>query len=46
MQTLVTGIGAITGIGNSVSENLQSLLDFHSGIAPADITDGTRSACR
>jgi 3-oxoacyl-[acyl-carrier-protein] synthase II len=37
MQTLVTGIGAITSIGNSVSENLQSLLDCHSGIAPMQI---------
>lgn len=37
MQVAVTGIGAVSAIGNDVQENLQSLLNMKTGIGKAEL---------
>ena len=47
-KILVTGIGVISAIGNSVSENLSSLRSAKSGIGPIRYleTEIGRASCR
>ena len=45
-RVVVTGLGAITPLGNTVREYWQSLLQGHSGIAPITLFDASRHDCR
>jgi len=45
-RVVVTGLGAITPLGNTVREYWQSLLQGHSGIGPITLFDASRHGCR
>jgi 3-oxoacyl-[acyl-carrier-protein] synthase II len=45
-RVVVTGLGAITPLGNTVSDYWQALLQGHSGIAPITHFDASKLACR
>ena len=45
-RVVVTGLGAITPLGNTVTEYWHGLLQGHSGIGPITLFDASRHACR
>ena len=45
-RVVVTGLGAITPLGNTVAEYWQELLQGRSGIGPITLFDATRHDCR
>lgn len=45
-RVVVTGLGAITPLGNTVAEYWQGLIQGRSGIAPITLFDASRHACR
>ncbi len=45
-RVVVTGLGAITPIGNTVSEYWEGLLSGRNGIAPITLFDAEKHACR
>lgn len=45
-RVVVTGMGAITPLGNTVTEYWSSLLEGRSGIGPITLFDASRHACR
>ncbi len=45
-RVVVTGLGAITPIGNTVEEYLDGLTSGRNGVAPITIFDASRHACR
>ncbi|MGD2183858.1 beta-ketoacyl-ACP synthase II [Lusitaniella coriacea] len=45
-RVVVTGLGAITPIGNTLSEYWEGLLSGRNGIAPITLFDPSRHACR
>lgn len=45
-RVVVTGLGAITPVGNTVEEYWQGLLQGRSGIGPITLFDTFRHACR
>ncbi len=45
-RVVVTGLGAITPLGNTVTEYWQGLIKGHSGIEPITLFDASRHACR
>ncbi|MDJ0717132.1 MAG: beta-ketoacyl-ACP synthase II [Prochloraceae cyanobacterium] len=45
-RVVVTGIGAITPIGNNLTEYWQGLLSGRNGIGPITVFDASRHACR
>ena len=45
-RVVVTGLGAVTPLGNSLNEYWEGLLNGRSGIAPISLFDASRHACR
>jgi 3-oxoacyl-[acyl-carrier-protein] synthase II len=45
-RVVVTGLGAITPLGNTVKEYWQGLLEGRSGIGPITLFDASRHACK
>ncbi len=45
-RVVVTGLGAVTPLGNSLNEYWQGLLNGRSGIAPISLFDASRHACQ
>lgn len=45
-RVVVTGLGAITPVGNTLAEYWESLLQGRSGIGPITLFDACRHACR
>jgi 3-oxoacyl-[acyl-carrier-protein] synthase II len=45
-RVVVTGLGAITPLGNTVAQYWQGLLQGQSGIGPITLFDATRLACQ
>lgn len=45
-RVVVTGLGSITPLGNTVTEYWQGLLQGRSGISPITLFDASRHACR
>lgn len=45
-RVVVTGMGAITPVGNTVTEFWSGLLEKRSGIAPITLFDASRHACK
>lgn len=45
-RVVVTGLGAITPVGNTVTEYWQNLLQGRSGIGPITLFDAARHACQ
>ena len=45
-RVVVTGLGAITPIGNTLSEYWQGLINGRNGIAPMTLFDASRHGCR
>lgn len=45
-RVVVTGLGAITPLGNTVTEYWQGLIKGRSGIGPITLFDASRHACR
>ena len=45
-RVVITGLGAVTPIGNSVSEYWSGLTEARNGVAPITLFDASRHACR
>ena len=45
-RVVITGLGAITPIGNNLSEYWEGLLNGRNGIAPITLFDASKHACR
>lgn len=45
-RVVVTGLGAITPLGNTVTDYWQAILQGRSGIAPITLFDASKHACR
>ena len=45
-RVVVTGLGAVTPLGNSLNEYWEGLLNGRSGIAPISLFDASRHACQ
>jgi 3-oxoacyl-[acyl-carrier-protein] synthase II len=45
-RVVVTGLGAITPLGNTITEYWQGLLEGRSGIGPITLFDASRHACQ
>ena len=45
-RVVITGLGAVTPIGNSVSEYWSGLTEASNGVAPITLFDASRHACR
>ena len=45
-RVVVTGLGAVTPIGNSVEDYLEGLRSGRNGVAPITLFDASRHACR